>query len=151
MTDNKNDKKRKKLTVSLGSDHDAWIALSKKYGVKPSTLAALVLKDLIEKDEKDADVKTQNITELVPVTGKVVLHQHLRLREDEVRLLDQYAMIMGLTRHQALVGLVRALVVDEPQFTIVRYFSVPKNNCKKFLQIVLRYHIIKIVIRYHET
>ena len=57
MTDNKNDKKRKKLTVSLGSDHDAWIALSKKYGVKPSTLAALVLKDLIEKDGKDTDVK----------------------------------------------------------------------------------------------
>jgi ribosomal protein S13 len=128
MTDNKNDKKRKKLTVSLGSDHDAWIALSKKYGVKPSTLAALVLKDLIEKDEKDADVKTQNITELVPVTGKVVLHQHLRLREDEVRLLDQYAMIMGLTRHQALVGLVRALVVDEPQFTIGEMEALNASN-----------------------
>lgn len=118
MTD-KNDKKqkRKKLTVSLGREHDDWIDLSQKYGVKPSTLAALVLKDLIKKDTKDTDVKTNSITELVPVTGKVVLHQHLRLREDEVKLLDQYAMIMNVTRHEALVGLVRALVVDEPQFT----------------------------------
>lgn len=73
-------------------------------------------------------MKTQNITELVPVTGKVVLHQHLRLREDEVRLLDQYAMIMGLTRHQALVGLVRALVVDEPQFTIGEMEALNASN-----------------------
>ena len=52
----------------------------------------------------------------------------LRLREDEVRLLDQYAMIMGLTRHQALVGLVRALVVDEPQFTIGEMEALNASN-----------------------
>ena len=37
---------RKQLTVNLGEQHEAWLAYAKSCGIKPNTLAALILKEL---------------------------------------------------------------------------------------------------------
>lgn len=119
------EKKRRQLTVNLGEFHDAFLELATKYAVKPATLAAAILKQAVSDEIQNGDKK---IALLITPNNSKAVHQHLRLREDELRVLDEYSAIMGQTRHQALVGLVRAITVNEPQFTIGEIESLEKSN-----------------------
>lgn len=105
------EKKRRQLTVNLGEFHDAFLELAAKYAVKPATLAAAILKQSVSDEIQNGDKK---IALLITPNNSKAVHQHLRLREDELKVLDEYSSIMGQTRHQALVGLVRAITVNEP-------------------------------------
>lgn len=119
------EKKRRQLTVNLGEFHDAFLELAAKYAVKPATLAAAILKQSVSDEIQNGDKK---IALLITPNNSKAVHQHLRLREDELKVLDEYSSIMGQTRHQALVGLVRAITVNEPQFTIGEIESLEKSN-----------------------
>lgn len=55
-------------------------------------------------------------------------HQHILLREDELAKLDRYAFIMGLTRHQAIIGIIRSVIAEEPQFTTGEIEQLAKSN-----------------------
>lgn len=118
-------KKRRQITVNLGEHHDAFLELAKKYDVKPATLAAIIIKQAISDEVQNGDKRIAN---LIPSPTNNTSHQHLRLRSDELKILDEYASIMGQTRHQALVGLVRAITVNEPQFTIGEIEQLDRSN-----------------------
>lgn len=119
------EKKRRQLTVNLGEYHDAFLELAAKYAVKPATLAAAILKQAVSDEIQNGDKK---IALLITPNNSKAVHQHLRLREDELKVLDEYSSIMGQTRHQALVGLVRAITVNEPQFTIGEIEQLDRSN-----------------------
>ena len=118
-------KKRKQLTVNLGEHHDAFIKLAESYKVKPATLASMIIKQTVSEEIQSGNKK---LAELIFPTKSKKVHQHLRLREDELKVLDEYASIMGQTLHQALIGLVRAMTVNEPQFTIGELESLENSN-----------------------
>lgn len=121
----KKNKKRCRLAIDLGEHHEAFLELAKKYDVKPATLAAIIIKQVISDEVQNGD---KRIACLIPAATNNTSHQHLRLRADELKILDEYASIMGQTRHQALVGLVRAITVNEPQFTIGEIEQLDRSN-----------------------
>ena len=125
MNTKSENKKRCRLAIDLGEHHEAFLELAKKYDVKPATLAAIIIKQAISDEVQNGD---KRIACLIPAATNNTSHQHLRLREDELKVLDEYSSIMGQTRHQALVGLVRAITVNEPQFTIGEIESLEKSN-----------------------
>ena len=114
------------MSIDLGTYHKAWSALASKYGQKPASFAAAVLKSVIDQDEPTK--LDPNLKNLMPDANQQKTHQHLLLREDKIRVLDQYAMIMGLTRHQALVGIIRAITVNQPQFTLGEIQQLDDSN-----------------------
>lgn len=68
------------------------------------------------------------IKNLVTTAKSNSKHQHILLREDELAKLDRYAFIMGMTRHQAIIGIIRSVIADEPQFTTGEIEQLAKSN-----------------------
>ena len=62
-----------------------------------------------EEINKSKEKLNSELVTLLPKQDSKVYDQRLRLREDEIQVLYQYAQIMELSRHKAFVGVVRSI------------------------------------------
>ena len=111
---------RKQLTVNLGEQHEAWLAYAKSCGIKPSTLAALVLKELLRQNGLD------DVPEVEPTTAKRGIY--IRLNADEMAFLDEYALKMKRTRQKAVIAVIRNAIASEPQFSLDEEITLKDSN-----------------------
>ncbi len=118
--------KRCRLSVSLGAQYKAFVSMCKKQDCKPSALASYILKSMVQEEVRISD--DPQIKNLVTTAKSNSKHQHILLREDELAKLDRYAFIMGMTRHQAIIGIIRSVIADEPQFTTGEIEQLAKSN-----------------------
>ena len=118
--------KRCRLSVSLGAQYEAFVSMCKKQDCKPSALATYILKSMVQEEVRISD--DPQIKNLVTTAKSNSKHQHILLREDELAKLDRYAFIMGMTRHQAIIGIIRSVIADEPQFTTGEIEQLAKSN-----------------------
>lgn len=118
--------KRCRLSVSLGAQYEAFVSMCKKQDCKPSALASYILKSMAQEEVRISD--DPQIKNLVTTAKSNSKHQHILLREDELAKLDRYAFIMGMTRHQAIIGIIRSVIADEPQFTTGEIEQLAKSN-----------------------
>lgn len=118
--------KRCRLSVSLGAQYEAFVSMCNKQDCKPSALASYILKSMVQEEVRISD--DPQIKNLVTTAKSNSKHQHILLREDELAKLDRYAFIMGMTRHQAIIGIIRSVIADEPQFTTGEIEQLAKSN-----------------------
>lgn len=118
--------KRCRLSVSLGAQYETFVSMCKKQDCKPSALASYILKSMVQEEVRISD--DPQIKNLVTTAKSNSKHQHILLREDELAKLDRYAFIMGMTRHQAIIGIIRSVIADEPQFTTGEIEQLAKSN-----------------------
>lgn len=118
--------KRCRLSVSLGAQYEAFVSMCKKQDCKPSALASYILKSMVQEEVRiSEDPQIKNLVTTAKSNSK---HQHILLREDELAKLDRYAFIMGMTRHQAIIGIIRSVIADVPQFTTGEIEQLAKSN-----------------------
>lgn len=113
------EKTRKQLTVNLGEQHDAWIALAQKLGRRPATLAAEVLKYVLEDNDAQAEVTTVN---------EARRGIYIRLHEDELECLDVMAAELGKTRQKTIIAIIRDAIAAEPQFSTAEEATLKESN-----------------------
>lgn len=111
---------RQRLYVDLGEQHEAWLAYAKSCGIKPNTLAALILKELLKQEGLD------EAPEYVPSTAKRGLY--IRLNADELAFLDEYAAKMKRTRQKAIIAVIRNAIASEPQFSLDEEITLKNSN-----------------------
>lgn len=114
---------RKRIKLDLGDEHEAWLELAKAYGHRPATLAGAVLRQMIAEYRQSGKLEPR----YVRAAGKTS-DLHLRLHPDELAALDAYAERMGLSRLQALNGLLRCMVAQEIQFSLEEIAALRDSN-----------------------
>jgi len=119
---------RKKMTIDLGDQHDAWYGLAKKYNQRPATLAREMLINILIAEGAALPAIHDEIKKISHAETNHVITQRLSLRKDEIDALDRYADKLGINRHQALVNIVREFVANEPQFTEDEIEAVYHSN-----------------------
>lgn len=110
---------RKQLTVNLGPQHDAWLALAQRFGKRPATLAAEVLKYVLEDNDAQAEVTTVN---------EARRGIYIRLHEDELECLDVMAAELGKTRQKTIIAIIRDAIAAEPQFSTAEEAALKESN-----------------------
>ena len=118
--------KRQRIAISLGPQHDAFVAICKDCGCKPSAMASAIIKDCM--GQVFAGQGLNDYKKMCHAHSKSSKHQHILLNDDELESLDNYALIMGQTRHQAIVGIIRSVIANIPQFTIGEIEQLEKSN-----------------------
>ena len=111
---------KKQLKIVLGNQHDAWLAYAHSCGIKPSTLAALVLKELLRQNGLD------NAPEIAPSSNKRGLY--IRLKPDELEFLDRTAEAMRKTRQKTVIAIIRDAIAAEPQFSLEEEKTLSESN-----------------------
>lgn len=111
---------RKQLTVNLGEQHEAWLAYAQSCGIKPSTLAALVLKELLRQNGLD------EVPVIIPSSNKRGLY--IRLNPDELEFLDRTAAAMRKTRQKTVIAIIRDAIAAEPQFSLDEEKALSESN-----------------------
>ncbi|WP_281071208.1 plasmid mobilization relaxosome protein MobC [Succinivibrio dextrinosolvens] len=124
----KTKKKRKQLSINLGSYHDEWIKISRQYNVRPATFAAALIRNAIEAhklqqwDASDLKALADYLSSEEKKEFKVIL------RRDELAALDRFAGHMGISKTQAIRALIRYFTVNEPQYTLDETDALEKSN-----------------------
>ena len=111
---------RKQITVNLGDQHEAWISYAKSCGIKPSSLAALVLKELLKQNGLDV------VPEYEP--SKAKRGMYVRLNVEEQAFLDEIADKMKRTRQKAVIAIIRNAIAAEPQFSLDEEIALKNSN-----------------------
>lgn len=111
---------RKKLTLDMGEQHDAWQRFAASHGERPATLARKVLL-LVLKEHQAADAPAKPTD-----CGKRGIF--IRLNADELAHLDSYAQQMKCTRSKAIIGIIRAAIAAEPQFSGDEIKELSRSN-----------------------
>ena len=110
---------RNRMSIDLGPQHDAWLNLAKKLGKRPATLAAEVLKYVLEDNDAQAEVTTVN---------EARRGVYIRLHEDELECLDVMASELGKTRQRTVVAIIRDAIAAEPQFSTAEENALKESN-----------------------
>lgn len=124
-----NEQKRQRININLGSDHQTWLNLASEFQVKPTTLAAALLKSVIAEynEGKTSDIK-KSIAMYVSPSNSSTKEIKLRLHEDEIAALDLFADKIGKNRHQALIAIIRSFVASETQFSLDEIDTLRASN-----------------------
>lgn len=124
----KTKKKRKQLSINLGSYHDEWIKLSRQFQVRPATFAAALIRNAIEAhklqqwDASDLKALADYLSSEEKKGFKVIL------RRDELAALDRLAGHMGISKTQAIRTLIRYFTANEPQYTLDETDALESSN-----------------------
>ncbi|WP_295363480.1 plasmid mobilization relaxosome protein MobC [uncultured Succinivibrio sp.] len=124
----KTKKKRKQLSLNLGSYHDEWIKLSRQFQVRPATFAAALIRNAIEAhklqqwDASDLKALADYLSSKEKKGFKVIL------KRDELAALDRFAGHMGISKTQAIRTLIRYFTANEPQYTLDETDALEKSN-----------------------
>lgn len=124
----KTKKKRKQLSINLGSYHDEWIKLSRQFQVRPATFAAALIRNAIEAhklqqwDASDLKALADYLSSEEKKGFKVIL------RRDELAALDRFAGHMGISKTQAIRTLIRYFTANEPQYTLDETDALESSN-----------------------
>lgn len=124
----KTKKKRKQLSINLGSYHDEWIKLSRQFQVRPATFAATLIRNAIEAhklqqwDASDLKALADYLSSEEKKGFKVIL------RRDELAALDRFAGHMGISKTQAIRTLIRYFTANEPQYTLDETDALESSN-----------------------
>lgn len=94
---------QRQIKVTLGDDHDAWIALAERMGVRPAILAKQVMRDFLHTH----GFASAEVRQMLPQTqGNVGIYFQLTAAETEK--LDRMAWLLYKTRQ----SLVKSLVIS---------------------------------------
>ena len=124
----KTKKKRKQLSINLGSYHDEWIKISRQYNVRPATFAAALIKSSIasSKLQQNNDSYLKGLAEYL--SPEETHHFKVILRKDEVAALDRFAAHLGLSKTQAIRALTKYFTTNEPQYTLDELDALETSN-----------------------
>ena len=109
---------RHRINIDLGNYHEAWIAIAKEIGVKPTSLASAVIKAAIDehRQQQQNNVEKKTLESyLQPEGSKTDVRLFLNL--DELAAVDRMAEQLGKNRNQTLIAIIRSYVANEPQYT----------------------------------
>ena len=109
---------RHRINIDLGNYHEAWIAIAKEIGVKPTSLASAVIKAAIDehRQQQQNNVEKKTLESyLQPEGSKTDVRLFLNL--DELAAVDRMADQLGKNRNQTLIAIIRSYVANEPQYT----------------------------------
>lgn len=116
--------KTTKLAVHLGASKQDWDAYAKSRGYTPSALAAILLKNVLLKDEQGAPIFHVENKKEWGATHRV----ELRLNQSEFDALNSFIETEGTTRQSFIVGLFRAHVASEPQYSTDEFMALRDSN-----------------------
>lgn len=124
----KTKKKRKQLSINLGSYHDEWIKISRQYNVRPATFAAALIKSSIasSKLQQNNDSYLKGLAEYL--SPEETQQFKVILRKDEVAALDRFAAHLGLSKTQAIRALTKYFTTNEPQYTLDELDALETSN-----------------------
>ena len=125
----KTQKKRKQLSLNLGSYHDEWLNISKQFNVKPATFAASLIKNTIDdyKLQQQPDLsKLKDLADYLSSDEKKEFK--VILRRDELAALDRFAGHLGRSKTQAIRSLIRCFTANEPQYTLDEVEVLEQSN-----------------------
>ena len=109
--------KRKQLTLNLGNYHDQWLTISNELGVKPATLAAAVIKAVLDEHlQQQGNIEKKSLESFLPPKG-AKKDVRLYLNVDELAAVDRMADQLHKSRNQTLIAIIRSFVANEPQYT----------------------------------
>lgn len=110
--------KRKQLTLNLGNYHDQWLTISNELGVKPATLAAAVIKAVLDEhlQQQQGNIEKKSLESFLPSKG-AKKDVRLYLNDDELAAVDRMADQLYKNRNQTLIAIIRSFVANEPQYT----------------------------------
>ncbi len=108
---------RKRISVDLGDQHDAWFLLAQKYNQRPSTMAREALISILVGEKASSPEITKEIKKNCHSDRESKVRQEISLRDDEAAALDRYAKKIGVNRHQAIIYIIREFVANEVHFS----------------------------------
>lgn len=113
-----------KLGIHLGTKKQDWDEYAKKRGRTPSLLAAMVLKQILDAEKEGAPIfKIEQQKEWgVKKPLKLMLH------ESEIQALDAFVAHDGTTRQGFVIGVLRAHMVKEPQYSTEEVLALRESN-----------------------
>ena len=112
------------LAVWLGKNKGDWEKYSQDKGYTPSALAAIVLRNIVRAEKKGAPIfQTEHQTEFDTKTPV-----QTNFTSSELFALDQFVKFEGKTRQKFIIGLFRAFVANEPQYTDKEVIALRESN-----------------------
>ena len=112
------------LAVWLGKNKNDWEKYAEGKGYTPSSLAAVVLRNIVQAEKKGAPIfETEHQTDF----GKKIPVQ-TNFTSSELSALDEFADFEGKTRQKFIIGLFRAYMVNEPQYTTSEVLALRESN-----------------------
>ena len=109
---------RHRINIDLGNYHEAWLAIAKEIGVKPTSLASAVIKAAIDehRQQQQGNIEKKSLESFLPPKG-AKKDVRLYLNDDELAAVDRMAEQLGKNRNQTLIAIIRSYVANEPQYT----------------------------------
>ena len=109
---------RHRINIDLGNYHEAWIAIAKEIGVKPTSLASAVIKAAIDehRQQQQGNIEKKSLESFLPPKD-AKKDVRLYLNDDELAVVDRMAEQLGKNRNQTLIAIIRSYVANEPQYT----------------------------------
>ena len=115
-----------KLGVHLGIRKKDWDEYAKQRGRTPSLLAAMVLKQILDSEKECAPIfKIEQQKE-----WGVKKPLKLMLYESEMQALDAFVEHDGTTRQGFVVGVIRAHMANEPQYSTEEVLALRESNAQ---------------------
>ena len=113
-----------KIGVHLGADKSAWVDYAKSKGYTSSKLAALILKQILESEKIGKPIFQTESKREWGATTRI----EMRLNQSELEALDAFVEHEGKTRQGFLIGLFRAYIANEPQYSIDEVLALRQSN-----------------------
>ncbi len=113
-----------KIGVHLGADKSAWVDYAKSKGYTSSKLAALILKQILESEKIGKPIFQTEPKKEWGATTRI----EMRLNQSELEALDAFVEYEGQTRQGFLIGLFRAYVASEPQYSTEEVLALRQSN-----------------------
>ncbi|MGL4766462.1 MAG: plasmid mobilization relaxosome protein MobC [Formosimonas sp.] len=115
-----------KLGVHLGARKHDWDEYAKQRGRTPSLLAAMVLKQILDSEKAGAPIfKIEQQKE-----WGVKKPLKLMLYESELQALDAFVEHDGTTRQGFVIGVIRAHMANEPQYSTEEILALRESNAQ---------------------
>ena len=101
---------RHRINIDLGNYHEAWIAIAKEIGVKPTSLASAVIKAAIDehRQQQQGNIEKKSLESFLPPKD-AKKDVRLYLNDDELAAVDRMAEQLGKNRNQTLIAIIRSL------------------------------------------
>ena len=115
-----------KLGVHLGVRKQDWDEYAKQRGRTPSLLAAMVLKQILDSEKEGAPIfKIEQQKE-----WGIKKPLKLMLYESEMQALDAFVEYDGSTRQGFVISVIRAHMVNEPQYSTEEVLALRESNAQ---------------------
>jgi hypothetical protein len=113
-----------KIGVHLGAEKSSWVNYAKSKGHTPSGLAALIIKQVLLSEKIGKPIFQAEQKKEWGATERV----EMRFNKTELAALDALVEFEGTTRQGFLIGLFRAHIANEPQYSTDEVLALRQSN-----------------------